>query len=826
MVTPDKSVTEPESTNKTDLEIKIVRVVRSNANGHCEACLTPVNSQEASFASREIAGTCENNSAWSGWSHMYGQNTLVIKKGHISEVGTANPNYNGLITGKVQYKSDLWCSGRVATNEILYGYYKITDIKDNNDPKAIYNGTSYGKNDTSRNNPIKVRGGKIQFKHWLARDDGWGNPSVEDLTDVYMRQTRNDSANQIISSDSSWKPLRLNKMNNGNRQYTEITDEIDISNITITEATKVCSEVTYRKVKGLLGHTATQDSATNTNTSKICVWIDENIYLDTDSASYVNNGIDNNNNSPVHAGGNNTVESWGGSGGGAKTYTYSFTHKLQLKGEAGYAGQLQYYVTQTDDGNNVSVQGGGSSSSPNTANINSVGSNSTGYTTVATYNGSWSPINAGESTSIICQTIHFRPKQIKIRPSSGVSTISDNSWQTSTVCTRVKRRQGTPIEISADSHYKVDGGPLDTNDHPYSTNSTRGFQFIFNITTPNNRSLSTTYRIQRLIYNSGDTENWANATIARGPITVNAPVNNITDTFNVLLDEGKSKTVCERIILNPYRYTIEYKADGSEDGTTPTAGDGTFAKKCVTVYRPSKTWRDDGEITVYSQSSGELNNIAQTGGIYQATGAYLIKTRSADITYTHKFWREAEKHTGDGVHQAAVRSPEEDVTIGFRFDKPEVTFSATSIERTNNGASIPTAIIKTNTSNNKHNEQSNTSDPLKNTNTAARAEKVGVTYSYCQAANYLSKTYTLRGQYWEVDGAIFDSSPELQAVQTPVPKNTVGKSDPAGCVNVLRPYNFKVDDITIINSPSEPVQSGGTVDVSFQIDVTKNDPSY
>lgn len=744
-----------------------------------------------------------------GWSNLGGTATVSFSPDYIS--GSATVNSSGLVSTEFDITTHLFCyDTKNASNHIYYRFYKITRIK-HGTPKATYSGTDYSESNTSESNPLVISDDNITFTHQLARNDGWSNPSSETLSDVYKRKITVGST--TVSEDSSWKAVTLKS----GGTYESVTDSISASSLNLSPnvATKVCSTVTHRKVKGLHGHTASADSAANVDTSTVCLWVkDDRIMLEPGSRSYVHNSIDSK--TVTHTEGSGTLSSMGGSRAVTQKFTFSFTHQLKLEGLTGYAYGIEYYVERSTNGGGSysAVSGGGSSGSPLALNVNS-GNNS--YVSAMTNSWVSDEISRGGSTPTVCERITFRPKQVEIKMSSGVTTVKDSAWQSSTVCANVTRQKPKEAEISATCKVIVDGqeNPTDT---VFSTNERFQFQFGFNLTTDPAYSLSTTYTINRSI-------NGGTATAAK-TATVTAPVNAISDSPLISVEEGKSKKVCETINLNPFKYTIHLKGDGSDDGA-PEAQTGSkdAATCCATVARPKREPRDDGEITVYSESSGALNNENQTGGFSQTQDAWLMRTDSADITYTHKLYRKAEKHTGDGTHQADVTSPAEDVTVRYRFADPATNFASTSIDTTH------TKVIATNTENSPYSIKSVSSnarptDNLLNANTVATAETVGEVNKYCQSISYVSEKYTLRGLYWQVDGQIYSGDPYLQGVDTPVSKEVVGKSA-EGCVKVIRPWNFRITESTSDGDISKPIVALSTGNsVSFRLHADKNDSRY
>ena len=533
-------------------------------------------------------------------------------------------------------------------------------------------------------------------------------------------------------------------------------------------------------------------------------------------------------------GNSDTLVSYGGSrndpGLSTKSYDYYFVHQLKVNGDTNRAVTLTYTIEQSNNGGtswNTIV-------SNNTVNVN--GNNT--YVEVRGYPASKNTFTLaqGDTSDTVCERITYTSTQYTFPVNSTTGT-ANNASATSTICTRIIRRSPTTISIDGNADLYVDAvndAHKNPTDVVYSTDGTRNFTYVLNITAPTGRTLGTTYTIQRLTYGHGDTKDWSKGTNVTNKtnISVNAPISGITDTFSVTIDEGTTKTVCELTILNPYRYEINYKAGDAEveDGSPdPIAGQTIVGERCIVIGRPKLEPRDDGEITVYSESEGSLDNPNQTGGYSDTQGDWLMKTDSADITYTHKLWREAEKHTGDGTHQADVTSPAEDVAVGYRFDKPSVTFNATSIRNIPSGSSystLPSATIATNTKGSPYSFTSNRTEPLFRENTSVGAEEVGKKYEMCQSIDYLSEKYTLRGIYWEVNGEIYAGNPYLQGTESPVSKEIVGKSA-QGCVNVIRPWNFRASSLTSTGDYSVPIVAGSINNsVSFNLHVNKDKSDY
>ena len=477
--------------------------------------------------------------------------------------------------------------------------------------------------------------GKLTFTHALKRNDGWTNPSSANLSNLYKRKIT--VSGTAVRQDSNWQSKSLAS----GGTFANVTDEIDTSSLNLQPnvATEVCSTLTHRKVKGLHGHTAYADSETNVDTSTVCVWVkDDRIFLTPNSRSSVDNSI--NGNKSATTGNTETLDAYGGSRGATKTFTFSFVHQLKVSGSSSYSRAIDYYVERSVNGGSSwsAVANEGTSGSPKSLTVN--GDNT--YVTAETNTWVSDPIAQGSATPTVCERITFRPKQVEVKVSTGVQTVTDNNWQTSTVCSIVRRRSPKSVNLTAESHVWVDGANKDAASPVYSVNSPRSIQFKFDIKNADgsNRALSTNYVIERIVYAAGGSEDWSQKTDVKSGNNIATPTSSpITETFNITIDPGTSKTICERIKLNPYQFKIHLDGNNNEEGSPESVvGDGWFAKRCVTIARPALTWRDDGDIEVFSESSGALDNPSQTGGTVNISGttAYLLKTASADITYTHK----------------------------------------------------------------------------------------------------------------------------------------------------------------------------------------------
>ena len=639
----------------------------------------------------------------------------------------------------------------------------------------------------------------IKFTHTITRTDKDTNKRIKPAQEATIVTTIDGK--QV--STEEWTGIRLNSKASESKNSSVKDVKVELG-----KSKTICQTLSYqRKYKEGLPEGGKE-------TSVACVVISQPVILTPGSSSYVDNSVSNNIKDPALTGGKKTLESWASSK--KDKFTYSFTHRLKAEGPTGYASEIEYYVTQTKDNIKQVVNEGGSESSPNKKKINS-GTNN--YQTVFTSTGSWDSIGEGGKTPTICQTIYFRPKKISVNSNSGVATVAsgDKTWQSSTVCTLVNRRKSTTITLSAASNVTADG-----RKNPSSTViSTRNVDVVFDFTIntkPKDRKVNTNYAIERLVYSPSESKDWSKAEVVVDKTPASLPLKSkITNSFTIKRTDdllGKTIIVCERIKIDPDSYRVDYKDDGSEDGITAHTSSGYYGEKCAAVAWPQVVMMDDGEITIYAKSSATIND-APNAGYDSAAGVYVMKGEETTIVYTHELRREKEYHAGGNK---TIVGTGENVDIRYRLDDPSVTFTSSSIADDGDYGILPSVNLATNS---HTTVKSDTKENFKNKNTKATAARVGTEYIYCQAIDYLSSKYTLRGAYYQLDGKVYSGDPNMIYAGKPVSKNVVGKSSP-GCVKVIRPYNFKITDIPVENSP-ETVIAGSDVSVSFSIDVAKND---
>lgn len=662
-------------------------------------------------------------------------------------------------------KDQLEKLSRCRTDSFPVGFYRVSYIT-HDEPTVTYNGKTYRNGDTIEVNTINPN---IVFNHNLKRSDNWSETIT--YSNLYGLNTNSKTVSASISAGGS---------------YT-VTDSAGNISAT-TSGAQYCSNL-YHYTKKYID--AFDGKGDGESISSICV----NIKIDALTAkswSAASNGIHQtgrvySDSTPNYA----SVHDEGGSAQGS--YTFNFYHGLAIGGDSGKSANFNWSVS-TSSSENGPWGGSIDSGKP----LLNGGSDQQVRSSSQTVN-----VGYGE-TKKICEKIDFNP-QLILYGDNGAGASSGSG--SSIACASITRGIPDSKIITAVTDVIADSGvknPAPTEAQT-GTSANRSATFYHTFSNNHTAKLPTTYTIE-LTQDNGPIQEYNKNTDIDTPTVVD-------HTVKVALGEAKQTTICERVRFNTSSYNIH------TDGSLESLGTTDYSEwRCVTLARPGRVWRDDGEITVYSESAGSLDDPSQTGGFDNAADAWIIKTASAAITYTHKLWRVAEKHTGDGVHQADVTSPAEDVTVRYRFADPSATFAATSI------TTAHTQTVATNTKGSPYSLSSNRSDPLLNANTLATASVVGVKNEYCQSIYYVSEKYTLRGLYWMVDGQIYANDPGIQGVQPPVSKEIVGRSA-KGCVNVIRPYNFNIDSITATGS-SKPVNTGQSVEAKFSINVIKNDPDY
>ncbi|MBQ3294183.1 hypothetical protein IJG98_00440 [Candidatus Saccharibacteria bacterium] len=763
---PASSATELDGTNSLTLKAY-------GATYNCNTYNTKTNAEEISFSTGISAnGTTltrpsPNPSTWSWGARSSDYLTVTVSP---SAVAGATADSSGKFTKSGYVWSKLEGNrGGTASKPINIEFYKIVRI-DHDTPSVTYDGATYTDGDTILINGTSAN---LTFDHFLKRTDGWGG--TENITDLYS-----------LNSGSR------RGINGLGTTATKVSDTQNNKTAT-PEGAEYCSTLTHYTVRGLAGYSAKRGSST----SKICVKLKLNA-LAGKSYSAAGNTIGTA--AKVYSDAANNVTSVSSNGGSQQaSYTLSFYHGLNIVGDSTKSADFNY-----------TIYTGSSSSGPWTAISGATGtqrlSGSSGDVQVRAASQTIT-LGYGE-TGTVCEKITMNPTLIVIGAASGSGSGSSIACASVTRLRPVKKTITATTDVIADND--GDKNPSGTK---YSTNEYRNLTFYHSFANDHSGNLNTTYTIEFKQDNGAVVEYNANTAIGT---PTSSPV--IHQVNNIQLAETAKTTICERVRFNTSTYHLHTNGSLESLGTT-----GYSDWRCITLARPGRRIIDDGEITVYSESSGALKNTNQTGGYDTTHAAWLMKTQQADITYTHKLWRVAEKHTGDGTHQAAVTSPAEDVTVRYRFADPATTFAATDISTTH------TSTIATDTEGSKYSFNSvsasaNPTDSLKNANTVATASKVGQLYEYCQSISYVSEKYTLRGIYWQVDGAIYTGDPSLQGTEPPVSKELVGKSV-KGCVNVIRPYNFNVNSITA-KGDIEPANAGQQIEADFTIHVSKNDSTY
>lgn len=771
--------------------------------GKCDAVHVHfTDSLVSGITDSSISVNCAGGDTWSGESSDYINLPLNIWRlaQLTSSSSTSCAGTAGLFCVDTPYTRCMWTSGSkpavgssaCGESHVRIAFYKISDIT-HDAPYVEVNGTKY----TTDGETIKVTSetATVKFYHNLNRNDGWsGNYNVKKLYGL------NSSVNSGVSGMGS--------------SYS-ITD--DKGSVAATyEGNKVCSEVNHYTTVGL----ADYDYGTGSGQSKMCVTImDDRTYLDANSKSSVSNSIDT---GGTEDGGTKTVESWGGSrndaGKDTKTYPYYFVHQLKVKGDSNRSVTLTYDIERSTNGGAswTTVVSGGS----RTVN----GNNS--WVEVRGYSNSLDNfvLKQGESSSTVCERITFKSKQTEFRGDSTTGTANGVSG-TSTVCTKINRRNPKSVSLSATSDMWVDG-VKNPEGVQYSLSGSRGFQYKFEITNSenSNRALNTTYTIERLIYRATDSKDWSKATIAQGPTTVTTPktgTGSITNNFTITIPEGESRVVCERIKLDPYQYLIHVNGAGNEEGSPEAiTGNAYFAERCATVTRPEPVEFRDPDIFVHGRSKGELANPSQAAWS-ESYAAWLLKTEYADITYSHQLYRDDVRHTDSNS------TATDNVVVNYVFNTPNITIPASTLDTTYIN---PQATVANNSETAWF--LSNTTDPLKNVNTRTTSIKVtSEPVEICQSVHYLSSLYESYGTYWAVDGVRLSSlttnfNDELLGSRVKRTDN-VGIS-PKGCVKIIRPYNFRISRINNVvgETASKPPSVGTIITNTYEFVVEKNDSDY
>ncbi len=710
-------------------------------------------------------------------------------------------------------------SNKCKSNHLYFKVFEITNVTHSDSPKATYNGVDYSSTSTSESNPIKVgKGGKLVFTHQLRRNDKWDKPSSPELKEVYLRKIKNGST--TVKEDSSWKKLTLKTRTSTSLDYgpwADVEDSIDVIDLGIEpgQVKKVCSVLTHRKVKSLTNsRTAYDDGTSNdkTDKSEICVYVKlDALVARSRSTVQMDDGVTKATAKSEDNPNYQTVSIYGGSK--KENYEIDFSHKIVVQGDSAKSATFNYSVYT---GSSVS----GSTGSPITTGSPVIAGGGTGkitYSDGTNLHRVTFKLNEGASKTV-CEKVSYNPLIIYLN-AAGTGGDPDGSGE-SAVCGTVTRRSPDVIHLTAETntYHCTDPSNINPSKIYFDTESPQCVTFQHKFTSVDGQVLTSNYKIYYSEDGGATVKSTSTGTVTTDKTSGSTKYKNVVKEHKVDLDYGQLKTVCEKVEFTPNTFKLHRTASGDPDGITPDGGTGYTDWRCIKVGRPTKTTIDDGIFEITGLSEGKLDNEAETGGPYGPGGAWLMKQEQATITYSHRLKRDNNTHEHDSS------KPAEDVTVKYRFGKGDDSFSNNDILNT---TGIGSTIIKNNQTVGPFNSINGSS--LFGANTTARAEVVGTPTSYCQSIFFHSKQYLMHGEYWMVDGNIWDEKPGMisSSDPTPYPESTegsVGKSAP-GCVNVVRPWNYKIKKIE--PKTQNIIQSlGDEYTTKFKIKIGKNDNSY
>ncbi|MBR3320046.1 hypothetical protein IKG20_01955, partial [Candidatus Saccharibacteria bacterium] len=502
--------------------------------------------------------------------------------------------------------------------------------------------------------------------------------------------------------------------------------------------------------------------------------------------------------------------------GGSKVtdYSISFQHRITIGG---------YNNKNIKFGFNIDRKIGSGSWTNVASGTKSLSTsdNNTGYAILRSIDDSkysFKLPNFGDKLEVCERLTLYDNYQTFTNASDSSPASKSSTGKTSMSCATITRDTPKRHYITATSKVADDLGVDYTNkpnDVSYAVKSKRTAKFMFNLSNTYSGQLSTNYGIDYKI-NGSESINYVTG-------STNTPV---SIPFNATVDirPGEKVQVCARIHFNPADYYAHTQGGGLEGlNVTRYSDDSTSTNKaqyrCIWFGHPAPVEFPDPGITVTAESSAAVKN-SNEAVLDNNIGAYVVKSADVNVSYYHQFER------GDVRHTDKAKTPTEDVSVNYRFYRPNHDFSSKELNST---YIKPNLTIKNNSKSAVF--ESNQTDKLKNDNTHITGLNVSKDpQEVCQSVHYLSDKYESYGTYWAIDGVrLGQLAPNLSGAgdlisSRVVRTNSVGKSSKA-CVKLIRPFNFKVPSITTPGNTT-PANPSASVNATFTINVERNTKDF
>ena len=695
-----------------------------------------------------------------------------------------------------------------ATTSVGSTTYDVTNSSLVPDP----DGATYSVNNEGG---VLVEDYHIDFLHKVATVNGEGNKVKFKYK---IEQRVNGGSWTTIVSDKEIEPRRAdgwlivrNATGNSAEKFK----------LTFGESKTICERLTIWDTSVTYNNNGTTRSGSSgTGTSTVCATIKRKTPLDTEQFTGLKSSVDVGGVSASNTQSNEKNKATFEGISRIANYSVNFGHYLKFPAPASpysYGAQnFTYTVERKVNNGSYAVVSGEQNLSASVS--------PDGEYHLLKYNGD---VNVNipnfDTTATICERVTVRPKSITFFELNAKPSQPNNNPVSSEVCAEIYRPKPITLTITAATSADVDGATATNEKIYYALNENR--QVIFYHEFAHNfdagKTLDTKYTIEYTVNSEKGTKT---ASISTPKLQ--------SHTYNLKLSYNEKVKICERVVFSPSTYYLH--TDNVLESLTTT---GASEWLCVNVVRPGPTPTPDPDpnpdpssgdnkrnVTVTATSEGLPAHIGQeTSSFNSDLNAYLVKTSSVDLIYFHQFHRDNVTHTDN------KKTPTEPVIINYRFDDPSANFSASSLTDTFAGS----LTINNNSSSEKL--ASDATNSLKNKNTKITSVPVSATpTTICQNAHYLSGSYKSWGVYWMVDGV------RLDELDSNIPgasdlldhwiesNNEVGKSS-GGCVNLLRPYNFKVTKISATLDEPESGQiayADTTITANFSATVEQNDSEY
>ena len=442
--------------------------------------------------------------------------------------------------------------------------------------------------------------------------------------------------------------------------------------------------------------------------------------------------------------------------------------------------------------------------------------------------------NWGE-TNQICERVVYSPTIFAFINESYDPSVSTGELQTThEVCASVVTPSAETETISAESkiydYCKEPAGEATSGTCNLPTSSNTGtFHFTHRLTNNNEQnlgiSLPTTYDVyfKEIIHNRNPETGAITETVQdyqprddyyQIPVEVSPTERTIIiDRPTRTINPNQSITICEYISINNSRFQIA----GSPSMIVGRDTSLRTEEVCQTIARPGLMTKYGPDIEINGNTSyslsGTTSKIFLDGTTGNTTKYKLGNVNDIQVNFNHSLIR-------NNVENSEIIN-----SVYYLFEENTVSHSVLSFDdsqttRIDNNSSVSLP---------KNNNDEKSLD-VKNMNAIpTNALKPGETKSACRNVYFRHNRYKISYQYYyDWEGNRLDVAGTPYVTQTPdTTTDGIGNSNPV-CVEITRPYNFRIDfdglNRTGLTASSEIVYPGSIINtINYDITVQKRD---